>query len=925
MSVPQPLPVPADDQPVLLGREDEIALIERLLDRTLTGRGNALLLGGGAGIGKSALLARSCRSAARRSMTVLNAVGFEPESRMPFAGLHQLLLPLRSQAHRLDPGQRRALQTAFGADGSVPDLFSVALATLELLTDAAANSPVLAVIDDTQWLDRPSADVLAFVARRIAGEPLLILTAARTGHLDPLSGAGLHELPLHPLDPGTCATLLQRTAPHLGSGQRSLILAQSAGNPLALVELPRTLIRTDPSASAGHPADLLPLNERLERAFGIRYTDLPADTRALLLAAAADTACDLPQLLRAASITAGAPVGPGALQPAVDTDLIHPGTIRLRFRHPLIRSATYARATVAARLAVHAALSDVLADEPDRRVWHRAAATLGTDEDVVSDLEAFAARARPRGAVTIAVTALERGSDLTAAPVRRTSLLLRAAELASELGQRTAAADLAQRADQNLMGAEGQGRLAAVQEIIAPGEMRDQSRVRTLLQAATAARADGHPELATHLLWRAASRCWWGNLPPELRTDVADAVAPLGRPADDPLALAILANALPEVHGTRVLAKMTALTPDRSDADVMRYLGNAALILGDFHTSSSYMGTAADACRSQGRLALLVRTLGSGSWGRIWTGQWDRAQTESQEAAVLAEETGENFWAVSAATNLAMIAALRGEHDRAHTLARQAEDALQVTGVRFLLNSIQQVRALAAMGAGRYEEAFDILRRLYDPAEPTFHDMRWWAAPDLADAAAHTGRQAEARSILAGLEPLAERLPSPMIRMCLRYTRAVLADDDTAEYHYKQALTDDPGQWPPHRARLLLAHSHWLRRRRRTVESRAPLREARDIFDTLGAPHWSDHTRNLLRSTGESTTQRVPAARERLSPQELQIATLAATGLTNRQISQRLYLSHRTIGSHLYRIFPKLGITTRTQLAHALTSPEVQV
>ena len=912
---------PSDSERELLGRDEETALLEKLLDQAQGGRGGALVLGGGAGIGKSALLASACHSATRRGLTVLTALGVEPESRMPFAGLHQLLRPLRPHAHRLEPGQRRALRTAFGAQGSVPDLFSVALATLELVTECAALAPVLAVADDTQWLDRPSADVLAFVARRVAADPVLVLTAARTGHLDPLSGAGLRELPLRPLDAGAARALLASTAPQLTAGQRSLVLEQSAGNPLALVELPGGLTGSD--VVAGQPVDLLPLNERLERAFGTRYTDLPPDTRALLLAASADTSCDLPQLLRAASIAGGAPVGPPALQPAVDNALILPDTLRVRFRHPLIRSAIYGRATVAERLSVHAALSAVLEADPDRQVWHRVAATLGTDENVVAELEAFAARARPRGAVTIAVTALERGSELTAAPARRTALLLRAAELASELGQRAAAADLVRRSDLALMGPEDRGRLAVVQEIVAPGEMLDEARVHDLLRAGADARANGHPDLAAHLLWRAASRCWWGNLTPDLREAVARAVDPLDLPADDPRLLAILAYTLPQVHGTRVMTRMAALTPDRSDPDVMRYLGSAALILGDFHTASSYMGTAADTCRSQGRLALLARTLGAGSWGRIWIGEWDRAQAESEEAAALADETGETFWATSATTNLAMLAALRGEHDLALTLARTAQDNLHVSGVRFLLHSIQQVRAVAAVSAGRYDEAFDILRRLFDPAEPTFHEMRWWVAPDLADAAAHTGRQEEARAILAGLEPLADRLPSPMIRMCLQYTRAVLADDDGAELRFAQALTGDPGRWPPYRARLLLAHSHWLRRRRRTVESRAPLREARDIFDGLGAPYWSDHTRRLLRSAGESSTHRAPAARDRLSPQELQIATLAATGLTNRQISQRLYLSHRTIGSHLYRVFPKLGITTRTQLAGALGSADL--
>ncbi|WP_405015156.1 ATP-binding protein [Kitasatospora sp. NBC_01539] len=902
----------------LYGRENDLALLEHLLDQARHGRGGALSVTGGAGLGKSTLLAAAARSARRRSMTVLSAAGVESESHLPFAGLHQLLLPLRAEAVRLEPRQRRALRAAFALEDTAPELFGIALATLELLSEAAGHTPVLLIADDTHWLDRPTQDVLSFVARRLGVDPVVVLTASRTRAPAAHGGPGFAELRLRSLDDRTARALLDTHAPHLAPTDRALVLDRAAGNPLALVELPRALADAGP---AGRLPDLVPLNERLEQAFTARTTTLPRATRTLLLAAAAEGGCELGQLLRAASIVEGVPVDTHVLQPAVDEGLVHPDTLRVRFRHPLIRSAVYARAGVAERLAVHAALSTVLAHDPDRHVWQRAAATLGTDEGVVTLLEEFAARARARGGNTAAVGALEQASALTALPPRRTSLLLGAAELAAELGRRQTAADLASRADPAQMGPVERARLTAVREVVAPGPMRDEAQVHTLLEESAQAREAGHTDLAVHLLWRAASRCWWGNLPHHLRESVATATDPFDLRPDDPRLLAVRAYALPETHGTAAMARTAQLTPDRSDPDAVRFLGSTALILGDFHTSSAYMATAADSCRSQGRLALLARTLGAGNWGRLWTGEWDRVRTESEEAAALAEETGERFWAVSATTNLAMLAALRGEHDLAETLAAQARSSPQVTGMRFLLVGIQQVRGIAASTAGRHDEAFDLLRNAFDATHDTHHDMRWWTAPDLADAAVHTGRQDEARRILAGLGTHADRLPSPMTLMCLHYTRAVLADDDAAELHLKEAL-EEADRWPIHRARLLLAQGRLLRRLRRTADSRAPLRRARDIFDALGSPHWSNVTRQLLRAAGEDSQRRTPAAREQLSPQELQIATMAAAGLTNRQIGQQLFLSHRTVGSHLYRIFPKLGITTRTQLGEALrTAP----
>ncbi|WP_432991780.1 helix-turn-helix transcriptional regulator [Dactylosporangium sp. CA-233914] len=905
----------ADGRHIMHGRDAELAAVERLLAGARAGQGAALVVRGHAGIGKTMLLAAARRAAVEAGMVVLTTNGAEAEAALPFAGLHQLLAPLLDNLRALTPRLQRTLRGAFGQEDTRPDLFTVGLAVLELLGDRAASTPLLILAEDAHWLDPETLDVLVFVARRLTVEPIAAVMAVRAQHTGVLAGTGLGQLHVEELDDDAARRVLADHAPGLAPGLRERILAEAAGNPLALVELPRLVT----SGGAEDLPELLPLSERLETAFADRFAQLPAPTRAVVAAFSADTGCPLPALLAAARALAGEQVAAEAIQPAIDAGLLQIQARRLRFRHPLVRSAVYRTVSDFARLTIHSVLADALPDDPDRRAWHRSAATLGPDEEVSGELEAAADRALERGALGVAVTGLDRASELTGDPGRCSSLLLRAAELASQLHDRRVAVRLLAKADPAQGDVADRARLALVGDIVEPGDVRDARRIDLLCDLALEVHAGGDTALAAMLCWRAASRCWWASLPSDVGGRVTAVLGKLGFAADEPAALAIAAYAQSDVLGAGVLRLLPTLVPDRSDTDGMRFLGGAALILGDFVTASSFMGTAAAGYRAQGRAALLARTLSSTGFVRLWLGRWPAVRADLEEAEALAEETGDHFWVVAARASQALHEAMCGHHEAAFRLAADVLASPLVVGVRFAAEAAQHARGVAANAAGRHDEALDILVRVFDPADGTYHlDMSGWALPDLADAAVRSGRQHEVQDIMARARERAARFPSPALLHCLAYAAAVLAPEREAGDAFRDALAMDLSEWPVHRARLQLAYGAWLRRGKRILESRAPLRAARDGFDALGAAAWGRLAREELRAAGEESTGRAVPSGEQLTAQELQTAMLAAAGLSNREIGQRLFVSHRTVSSHLYRIFPKLGITGRAQLRGAL-------
>ncbi|MFI6224394.1 AAA family ATPase [Nocardia salmonicida] len=903
-------------QSALIGRDRYLSTLRDLLDRAVAGNGSAIVLRGPAGIGKSALLKVIREAATNQHLTVVSAVGVENEAGLPFAGLHQLLRPLHAEMAKLPVSHQRSLRAAFGQEDGSPDLYAVALAALQLIGEAAAMRPTIVILDDLQWLDSCSADVLGFLARRIGSDAVLVLGAAR-GSEDSARRAGLPEITIEPLDDHAAAALLEAQAPLLSSTVRQRLLGQAAGNPLALIELPRAMRET-----TDRVVEDFPLTARLEAAFAARSAELSEPARILLVVLAADVTCDAGRLLRAATELAGTPVGTAHLQEAIDVGLVEMAGPLLRFRHPLMRSATYVRASLTLRLGAHSILAEVLAGFPDKQLWHRAAATLGTDDAIAAQLEDYAQRSRACGAIMAAVAALDRAAELSERPDRTTALLLHAAELASETGARREAIDLLDRADLSVLGPIERARLAVVEEVVAFQRYGDSDRrIRELVDIAADVHVAGNTDLAAGILWCAAARCSSQDAGDVTRKDIAAQLDTLGLPAHDARVLAVGALSLPWERGHGILAQLEQLDPDRTDAATLRLLGYAALFLGDFRRGTAYIDDAAAISRSEGRLGLLSGILGAGNWTRIWLGDWDTVRAESEEARTFAEENGQEFYAATGRANLAMIAALRGESDLATDHLRAIDASPLAAGMRCIQIAAQQTRGVLLLLEGRADDAFAALARVYDPADPVSHPMQcWWVAPELADAAVASGNIDVARELLADLPIFSKRVPTSMLLAVDEYSRAVLADGDHADAAYTAALTGSAGAWPLYRARLQLHHGRRLRRLRRTSQAREPLREARDIFDALGADPWAQAARNELRAAGETSTRRSPTARDQLTSQELQIATLAADGLTNRQIAERLYLSHRTVGSHLYRIYPRLGITSRVELAGAISA-----
>ncbi|WP_162641542.1 LuxR family transcriptional regulator [Streptosporangium sp. 'caverna'] len=896
----------------LFGREREMAQVDELVDRGRT-QGGTLLVRGAAGIGKSALLTVADERAAARGLVVLSASGVQGETYLAFAGLHQLVQPLLGSVRELPVRQREALLGAFGLDEvRDPEPFHIALAVLNLLSDMAARRPLLLVVDDLQWLDRPTAEVLAFVARRVRAEPIALLMAARDRYATILDNTHFSELALGALAPSDAEALLDSRAPELSPSLRRRVLTEAAGNPLALVELPLAL---DGGRGAAQP-EFLPLTVRLERSFAVRLAELPPRTRTLLLAAAANDGHDLGETLAAARRTAGADVSPADLLPAADLGLVSLTERAVQFRHPLVRSAIYQQAEVTERRAVHAALSEVHDHDHDRRAWHRAAALGHRDDSVAAELENVAVRAQQRGAITVAVTALRRSADISEKPATRAERLLRAAELAFELGNVHQVAELLALAEPELQGQTQRTRLAWLSEVMEEGRNEGPARVRRLIGTAE---ASDDRALALNFVRAAALRSFWNDPGEELRQRIIALAERLATGPDDPALIYILATADPVENGAEVMKRLAGLLETQVDAADARILAVAAHTVGAFELGDGFLDVSIADLRAQGRLGLLAQALGSHVWTRIFRGHLADALLAAEESERLAFETRLPRWQSAALGGLAMLAALRGEEERAHALVAEGERVLGTVTIRSNMALLRHARGMIALNAGQHEEAFGHLWRVYDPGDTTYHSTwRQWMVSDLVDAAVTETHRETARAAVAGLEVIGGRTPAPILHTGLRYARAVLADDDRAEQFYLAALAADLTEWPAARARLLLAYGMWLRRRRHILDARVPLRTARDTCDALGLLTWGEKARQELRATGESSEIRVPATTEQLTPQELHIAKLAAGGLSNREIGQQLYLSHRTVGTHLYNLFRKLGITSRAQLRDVL-------
>jgi DNA-binding CsgD family transcriptional regulator len=897
-----------DAGPELIEREQECAVLDGLVDHLRDG-GGAVVVRGEAGIGKSVLLQRVRRRAEAQGAGPLVTVGVESEAEFAFGGLHQLLRPVMGARARLPESHRQALEAALGLGADLgQDPYLVAVAAFQLICEVADFASLVLIVDDAQWLDRSTLSVIAFIGRRLEAEHVALVAAIRSGQSTPLDDARLPTLDLQRLSASAAAGLLDRASPELHPVSRARILAESSGNPLALVELARSMGRSDEQLSPG-PATL---TARLERAFASRLRDLNPNTRAALLAAALDSRASLNEITRSSG------VGPESLQPAVDGDLVEIADDEVRFRHPLIRAAVRQAAPAQQVLEMYRALAEVVAD-PERQLWHRAMAAKGPDENIASALEQHARLAATRGAVTVAGAALERAAALTADSPRKAARLVAAAEIAYELGLIASARRLVDEAKPFDLSARDVARVAWFRQILSGSVWFESGAARTFVTIAEQLRDAGDADMALRSLVPIAHRCWWTRTKTRTREYLVEAALAMGMAEGDPRVLAVIGLANPEETGPTILERVSRMRlHEMTDPIAAMYVGIAAEKAGDFATGARFLASAADGLRDQVRLVPLTQALVHYAWAATHTGDWPAAAAAAHEAAGLARDTRQAQYGLTGELVGALAMALRGTEQDTESALAEPERALLAMKAGPLLATAHLARGAAAIGDGRHEDAFQDLWPVFDETDSAFQRfMRWPALLDLVEAAAGAGQNHRLTEVIADLEAVFIHSQPPILGLNLACAKPLLAADDQAEASFTAALAQDLAGYPFLRARTLFSLGRWLRRRRRSAESRSPLRESVALFDALGAAAWSRRARQELRATGERVGRRAPDLRDRLTAQELQIAQLAAEGMSNRQIADRLFLSPRTVGGHLYRIFPKLEISARTQLRDA--------
>ena len=882
--------------------------------------GGALLVRGEAGIGKSALLEHGRVNAVAAGAQPLSTVGVESETELTFAGLHQLLLPIFGLKSHLPVPLGRALDAVFGVtDEATPDIYRVAMAALYLLTVAAESAPVVVVIDDAHWIDRASARAIAFIARRLDNEPIVLLCAVRTSYETPLDQAGLPVLDLERLSPIAAGQLVDRQSPGLHPVVRARVLAEAAGNPLAIVELARVIPTESVSSIALQPTNL---TARLERAFAARLGELPGATRDVLLAAALDSRASLDEIRASVDLIRNTRVLPSALDPAIGAGLVNLVDREVHFRHPLVRSAVRQNASPGQIAEMYGALSRVVSD-PERRLWHRAMSATKADEDLASELESYAKSSAKRGAVTVAAAALERAAALTENRHLKGRRLISAADLAYELGLGDVVERLLEQTKGIELAAADGARLAWLREMTTGDVWVEPGAAKTFVTLAMQMADGGDRSAALRSMIPVAHRSWWTRPRAATRHYIVEAAQSLGK-AEDPTVLAVSALADPEVTGPAVLRLVSRLRlHDVSDPVDAMYVGIAAEKAGDPSLGAHFLARAVEGLREQVRLGLLAQALGHYAWAATYAGDWTAAASAAADSSRLARETGQAPYMVTAELIAALVAAMRGTESDIEGMLAEPERTILATSGGPLRAPAHLARGAAALGDGRYEDGMRALWPVFDSTNEAFHRfMRWPAVLDLVEAAAGSGQLERIREIVAELEAIAAQTNPPILSAGLACAHPLLASEDEADLLFEAALAQDMSSYRFLQARTLFSFGRRMRRQRRTADARAPLRQSIEVFDALGATRWSGRARDELRATGETVGKRTPDARDRLTAQELQIAQLAAQGLSNRSIAERLFVSHRTIGSHLYHIYPKLGITSRTQLQDALRTSE---
>jgi DNA-binding CsgD family transcriptional regulator/tetratricopeptide (TPR) repeat protein len=896
----------------LVGRERECAAIDRLLEASARGESSSLVLRGEAGIGKTALLTYAAeRGAGRR---VLRTEGVEAESDLAFAGLYGLLRPIVEKLAELPETQADGLAGALGLGPSLgADRLLVSAATLSLLAAAADEGALLCLIDDAQFLDAASAEALVFCARRLAAEPVAMLFAVREGEARTFAAPGLPELVLEGLGSEAAAQLLALSAPTAADPVREWLLAEAAGNPLGLLELPSGLSEAQLLGRGALPA-ATPLTSRLRTAFVQRVDRLPAGTRAALLIAALDDGEDMATVLRAAG-EAGLPAD--TFDSAEQAGLLSVIDSRITFRHPLVRSAVLDSSTHSQRRSAHLALASALRGraDADRRAWHRALATVAADEEVAGTLEASAHRYQERGGHASAATAFLRAAELSADEERRIGRLAAASEAAWAAGQPERAREMIARALPLARG-ELRSKLLYLRGVIEARTRDDRGAVAMLVEAADASESGS---FTLEVLTEATEAAMYAGDDAQAASLGARASGIQPRSETDRFRVAALGGVAAAILGdyeraAPLLREATQRAEELEDPHALIWAARAASIGNMPRDGLPYAARAVSIARERAVLSVLPVLLSHQASGLIGHGRFKLAYASAEEGIRLARDFGHQWGVGRNLSNLAMLDSVRGDEPSARAHADEARELAASSGAVLIGEFAEWALGMLELTLGRPSEATDRLLMVSDSGRAESNPLTGlWSIPDLIEAAARSGRLDETVDRFDRYTDWVQQAPTATRLSLLARCRGLAGEGDVPK-QFDISLAAGAALSPFEHARTELLYGEWLRRGRKRREARGHLRRSADLFRQVGAPPWEERAEAELRATGETARKRDPSTLDQLTPQELQIAGRVADGMTNREIAAQLYLSPRTIDYHLRKVFSKLGIASRTEL-----------
>jgi DNA-binding CsgD family transcriptional regulator len=902
--------VSLDPRSRLVGRSEELGRIDGLLSGAREGQSGALVVRGEPGVGKTCVLDYAISRAG--DFGLLRAVGAESESDLAYSGLHQLLRASTGRFGELPAAQAAALGVAFGGSGQA-DRYAVFAAVLGMIAMLADDGPLLCVMDDAQWVDPASREALLFATRRLSDEGVVVLFGARDGEATYFEARGVAELALTGLQPLDAVQLVHESSRfHVAPAVVARIVAETNGNPLALVEIPGALPERQ-------RLGIEPLEDPLrggavvERAFGARVGTLSLGAQRALLIAAVSDSDDLPTIILAAAHDGD------CLDEAERAGLIVLEQQRLGFRHPLVRSAIHGRSTGGARRGAHAALAEVLVGvDEDRAIWHRALATSGYDEDVASALVAMAGRARRRGGAESESRLLERSARLTADAERQASRLLAAGVAAYHAGRGESAGALLDEALERAADPLVRADIVNARTYVARAQGEITDWIGPCLEHAAAIEARD-PQRASQLLTQV-----WDYSVEQYEVEQARALL------DRIIALAV--GQLDDLHTVAARAWQAMVENDVAEAraatargatlttaqsvEFTIELGFVLVYLGDCEGARALIEPLIARFRRESSLFDLIKALLVLAYLERRRGRLAEADAAATESCTLAAETGLVYWECGGLGIAIATAALLGRDEAVVSIGERALELAPRVGLRSTTTDTWHSLGVSALATGKIDEAIDALERCRDElcGVPGVH---FFWEPDLVEAYVRAGRVDDAHATLTGLERLAARSKHELAPMEIARCRALLAGESDADAAFDEALRlCDDDRWPIERGRTLLADGERLRRVGSRVRARTRLHEALAIFDRIGAAGLAARTRNELRATGETVATRLDP--DQLTPQELQVAQLVGAGATNREAAASLFLSPKTIEKHLSSVYRKLGVRSRTELARTL-------